>query len=197
MKSCVRYRKSVESFLGVSKRPCTNLDGFHPSPSTPPSGPVRPTLFFTKLQLQPQRVRAEGGGRPTKRRSAEKFPTREVLKRAEQLPRRRCAGQANGREQREALRKQGMFEARRLARAGVSERAARGDAGEPHRQVNERDDRAEHVLGKSLDAAECARRRHDCCCGFARATREERLRHLPCSRRQAIPDLLARSIIHL
>ena len=82
-----------------------------------------------------------------------------VLKRPKQVPRRRRAGRAKGRDQRKLFRNQRVFEPRRLARAGVSERAARGDAGEPHRQVNERDDRAEHVLGKSLDAAECARRR--------------------------------------
>ena len=75
MKSCVRYRKSVESFLGVSKRPLHQL-GWIPSCSKHATlGAPPPTLFFTKLQLQPQRVRAEeavglrnGGARRNSRR---------------------------------------------------------------------------------------------------------------------------------
>ena len=77
----------------------------------------------------------------------------EVLKRAEQLPRRRCAGQAHGREQREAFQNERLLEPRRQACAGVAESAARGDAREAHRQVYERNDRAQYVLGKSLDSA--------------------------------------------
>ena len=72
------------------------------------------------------------------------FPPSKSLN-PKQVLRRRRAGRAKAIDQWEALGNQRMFEARRQARAGVSERAARGDAGEAHWQVHERDDGAEHL----------------------------------------------------
>ena len=95
--SCVRYRKFIETFLGVgiaSPAP-TWMDSIIVSKTSPPSGPPL-TLFFDKAPTPTTALRVLGGGRPI--RQSERVPTRGSSN-VRNSSRGRCAGQANGREQ--------------------------------------------------------------------------------------------------